>query len=206
MSEALRDAPDVPPVLRAVNVRDPIIELVTTTGSREPAVLIYRSTGVGEGLSAEPDGNATPHVYGLAMRIPPASTPSEEMGLDFPHEIWRTSTRVDADRSSAMAWIMAIAHRRAVDRLRSGRDTTSPPPDGPVLALGRRARRHASQAILDQASVCDDAAQVGEALARLNPEQREALELAYLDGDVPAPSADPISIPSPIVTTGSREV
>jgi hypothetical protein len=53
MSEALRDPPDAPPRLRAVNVRDPIIELVTTTGCRERAMLIYRSAAVDEGAGAE---------------------------------------------------------------------------------------------------------------------------------------------------------
>ncbi len=148
-------------------------------------MLIYRSAAVDEGAGAELGAAAATRVYGLAVRILPAPTGAEEVGLDSAHEIWRTSTRFDADRSSAMAWIMAIAHRRAVDRLRSARDTTAPPPPQvPVRALGRRARRHASQARHDQATICLDAAQVGEALARLNPEQREALELAYLDGYV----------------------
>jgi RNA polymerase sigma-70 factor (ECF subfamily) len=191
MSEALRDAPDAPPSLHAVSEPDPIIELVTTTGSRELARLIYRSAVVDDGASAEPDAATTPRVYGLAVRIPPTPSPAEDVGQASVHEIWRTSTRFDADRSSAMAWIMAIAHRRAVDRLRSARDTTSPPPQRPVRALGRRARRHAGLARYDQATICDEATQVSDALARLDPEQREALELAYLDGYV-APHPPPI--------------
>jgi RNA polymerase sigma-70 factor (ECF subfamily) len=193
MSEALQDVPDAPPGLRVVSGHDPVIELVTTTGSRELAVLIYRSAVVDEGASGEPDAATAPRVYGLAVRIPPTPSPVEEVGQDSAHEIWRTSTRFDADRSSAMAWIMAIAHRRAVDRLRSARDTTSPPPPRPVLALGRRARRHASLASHDRATICDEATQVSDALARLDPEQREALELAYFDGYV-APEPTPIHL------------
>ena len=58
-------------------------------------------------------------MYGLAVRILEAPFEAEEVARDPYLEVWRTSTSFDADRNSSMAWIMAIAHRRAVDRLRS---------------------------------------------------------------------------------------
>jgi RNA polymerase sigma-70 factor (ECF subfamily) len=38
---------------------------------------------------------------------------------EVPVEVWRTSSRFDASKGSATSWIFTIAHRRAVDRVRS---------------------------------------------------------------------------------------
>ena len=34
-------------------------------------------------------------------------------------EVWRNASRFDSAKGSAPAWVMTIAHRRAVDRVRS---------------------------------------------------------------------------------------
>jgi RNA polymerase sigma-70 factor (ECF subfamily) len=184
MSRAVSDVPDdrsgsVP----AVSELGTIVELVSTTGAREPAVLIYRSAALDDTAFAPRETSST-RVYGLAVRI--GLSPTAAMGVagEPCTEVWRTSTRFDADRSSAMAWIMAIAHRRAVDRLRSAGATTSQPAPAPALALGRRARRHAHQ---DRDSRNDlathaEVAQVRRALALLDPARREELELVYFEG------------------------
>jgi RNA polymerase sigma-70 factor (ECF subfamily) len=178
-----------------------VIELVSTTGARDLAVLIYQSAELDDTAFA-PHEAASARVYGLAVRIAPSPTPAMEVVGDSGTEVWRVSTRFDADRNSAIAWIMAIAHRRAVDRLRSTCDTP-PSPLTPLQPLGRRARRHAHQdrhARHDQATHAE-AAQVREALARLSPDQREALELAYFERYSDAQSADLATIMSTIVTT-----
>ena len=166
------DAPDAPSSLRTVNARGPLIELVTSTGSREPAVLIYRSAGADETAFAALYDATAPRVYGLAVRI-------LEVAQDPYLEVWRTSTSFDADRNSSMAWIMAIAHRRAVDRLRSPHVATQPARGAPIRPVGRRAARNARR---QDRATSTEGNQVREALDRLDPEQREALELAHFDG------------------------
>ena len=118
-------------------------------------------------------------MYGLAVRVRQAPIEADEAARDPYVEVWRTSTSFNADRGSAMAWIMAIAHRRAVDRLRSDHGATQPPPAGSLRPLGRRAARTARRRGQATSTGGD---QVREALCRLSPEQRDALELAHFDG------------------------
>ena len=61
----------------------------------------------------------TPSVFGLVRRILRNPAQSEEVTQEVMVDVWRTATRYDAGRGSAHAWILTIAHRRAVDRVRS---------------------------------------------------------------------------------------
>ena len=181
MSRGPGDVQDATGSRQVASSRGPCIELVSTTGVRDVAELVYRSADLDETAFA-PLEPTSARAYGLAVRIVPDAETAMVV-LTSCHEVWRSSTRFDADRSSPIAWIMAIAHRRAVDRLRSSRDTTSPAPFTPLPSLGRRARRNAHQdrhARQDRATHAE-AVQVREALTRLDPDEREALELVYFE-------------------------
>src|SRR5262249_6542503 len=58
-------------------------------------------------------------VYGVARRILRDPAQSEEVAQEALLEIWRTASRFDPAKGSPAAWAMTIAHRRAVDRVRS---------------------------------------------------------------------------------------
>src|SRR6266567_8061431 len=55
-------------------------------------------------------------VYGVARKVLRDPAQSEEVAQEVMLDVWRTASRFDADRGSAVAWVMTIAHRRAVDR------------------------------------------------------------------------------------------
>src|SRR5262249_5594260 len=58
-------------------------------------------------------------VYGLVRRIVKDPAQSEEVTQEVLLDVWRTASRFDPGEGSARSWLMTLAHRRAVDRVRS---------------------------------------------------------------------------------------
>src|SRR6266516_1722912 len=76
-----------------------------------------------------------------------------------------------------MTWIMTLAHRRAVDRVRSGR-AAAPRQDRAGRAEIAPAADQVAEAVLDRL----DRQQVRDCLGRLTGAQRESVTLAYYGG------------------------
>ena len=116
-------------------------------------------------------------AYGLALRVVRDPAQAEEVTQEAYLDIWRTASRFDPDRGSALSWVLTIVHRKAVDRVRSAeaasrRDVTYHQENQPV--------EHDSTAEAAEASL--EARRVRGALQNLTEVQREALELAYFGG------------------------
>jgi RNA polymerase sigma-70 factor, ECF subfamily len=119
----------------------------------------------------------TPSVFGLVRRILRNPAQSEEVTQEVMVDVWRTATRYDAGRGSAHAWILTIAHRRAVDRVRSEQAAA----DRTELAGIRSAEVDFDQ-VADTVSTRLEAEQVRRCLGALTELQRESIELAYYNG------------------------
>lgn len=116
-------------------------------------------------------------VFGLVTRVLRDPGYSEETTQDVYLQVWRSADTYDPSAGSALAWLMTLAHRRAVDRVRSeqaasaresryGASTVEPPAD------------HVAEAVITR----DERRQVAECLGSLTDVQREAINLAYYDG------------------------
>ena len=139
-------------------------------------------------------------VFGLAVRVVRDPAQAEEVVQEAFLEVWRTSSRFDPDRGSALSWLMTICHRKAVDRVRSAeaatrRDTTY---------------QHQNQTIdhdatADAAQASMEAKRVRGALAGLTPVQREAIELAYFGGYTHTEVAGILDLPVGTAKTRIRD-
>src|SRR6202042_264866 len=58
-------------------------------------------------------------VFGLVVRVLRDAGYSEETTQEIYLEVWRTAGAFDSAKGSALSWLMTMAHRRAIDRVRS---------------------------------------------------------------------------------------
>jgi RNA polymerase sigma-70 factor, ECF subfamily len=176
------------------------------------------TTGPGAGLPADPDGlmglvakgNAeafealydlmSPRVYGVVRKVLRDPAQSEEVAQDVLVEVWRTAPRYDRSRGSARAYILTMAHRRAVDRVRSEQASR----DREVRA-GRADPQRPFDRVADEVEHRAEAAQVRAALDQLTDVQREAIELAYYGGNTYREVAALLDAPLGTVKTRMRD-
>ncbi|SDI84692.1 RNA polymerase sigma-70 factor, ECF subfamily [Actinokineospora alba] len=116
-------------------------------------------------------------VFGLVRRVVRDPAQSEEVTQEVMLELWRTAARFAPDRGSAMTWVMTLAHRRAVDRVRSAQSAT----DREDKAFRRETTRPFDE-VAEQVSTRLEYEQVRRCLASLTDLQRESVELAYYRG------------------------
>ncbi len=139
-------------------------------------------------------------VFGIVLRVLRDRAQAEEVAQEVFLEAWRTSTRYDPKQGTPSAWINTIAHRRAVDRVRSVERST------------QRDLRHAesenTSAVPDVSEIVvarDEGGRVRRALATLPEAQRTALSMAYFDGRTQREVAELLGVPLGTVKTRMRD-
>lgn len=116
-------------------------------------------------------------VLGIATTVVRNRALAEEVAQDVLVEVWRTSSRFQPDRGSARGWIMTIAHRRAVDKVR--REQADSDREDRV---GRRDEDRPYDHVADEVEANVEREQVRRCLDSLTDLQRESVALAYYDG------------------------
>ncbi|MET8979969.1 sigma-70 family RNA polymerase sigma factor [Streptomyces sp. NPDC004539] len=139
-------------------------------------------------------------VLGVVRAVVRDRAQSEEVAQEVLVEVWRTAPRYRPDRGTAINWILTLAHRRAVDRVRS------------VEAAVAREHR---AALLDRVREYDEVVehvearlereQVRRCLRTLTELQHQAVDLAYYRGLTYREVAEALSLPLGTVKTRLRD-
>jgi len=141
-----------------------------------------------------------PRVLGLITRLLRDRSQSEEVAQEVFLEVWQTATRFDPNKGQAATWILTMAHRRAVDRVRASqasrnRDTK----------IGIRDFQPEYDNVAESVEVRIEHERVEKAMLRLTELQRQAVTLAYYGGYSHSEVAEMLSIPVGTVKTRLRD-
>jgi RNA polymerase sigma-70 factor, ECF subfamily len=114
-------------------------------------------------------------AYGVIRRVLRDPAQSEEVTQEVLLEVWRTASRFDPAHGSAATWVLTIAHRRAIDRVRS------------AAAAAEREQKTAEipaprDEVVDAVEARLDRERVQRCLGTLTGIQRESITLAYYGG------------------------
>ena len=170
-----------------------------TAGDRV-AELLVRVAGGDQASFAELYDLLSSRVFGLILRVLVNRSQSEEVLQEVFLEIWQSASRFAPNRGQGRTWVLTIAHRRAVDRVRASQSST----DRDVRA-GIRDIGVAHDSVAEQVELSIEGERVVAALGTLPDPQREALVLSYYGGYSQSEIAVLIGAPLGTIKTRMRD-
>ena len=142
----------------------------------------------------------SPRVFGLIKRLLRDHAQSEEVTQEVFLEIWQSATRFDPNKGGATTWILTMAHRRAVDRVRSSQSSRDR-----VTRIGIRDHKVDYDNVSETIEIRIEHERVEKAMTRLTELQRQAVSLAYYGGYSHSEVAEMLSVPIGTVKTRLRD-
>jgi RNA polymerase sigma-70 factor (ECF subfamily) len=170
------------------------------TSAGELAELLQRSSRGDEAAFAAVYDATSSRAYGLALRVVRNPAQAEEVVQEAYLDAWRSSSRYEPSRGSALGWLLTIVHRKAVDRVRSAeaasqRDAT----------YHRETQQVEHDQTAESAHASLEAQRVRGAVATLTAVQREAVELAFFGGYTHTEVATMLDVPVGTAKTRIRD-
>ncbi|MCW3492023.1 ECF RNA polymerase sigma factor SigK [Microbacterium sp. SSM24] len=139
-------------------------------------------------------------VFGLILRVLVDRAQSEEVLQEVFLEVWQSASRFAPNRGQGRSWVLTIAHRRAVDRVRSAQASTDRD-----VRVGFRDLDVAHDGVAEQVELRIEGEKVTAALTALPDVQREALTLAYFGGYSQSEIAALVGAPLGTIKTRMRD-
>jgi len=139
-------------------------------------------------------------VLGVARRVVVDPAQAEEVAQEALVEVWQSAHRFDRDRGRASAWVLTVAHRRAVDRVRSAQATSER-----ETRLARLNHAPAYDQVSEAVEARLERERVHQALRSLTDLQRESVRLAYYGGLTHREVAEHLGVPLGTVKARLRD-
>jgi RNA polymerase sigma-70 factor (ECF subfamily) len=142
----------------------------------------------------------SPRVFGLIRRLLVDYSQSEEVTQEVFLEIWQSASRYEPSKGGASTWILTMAHRRAVDRIRASQSSRDRD-----VKIGIRDYVAEYDNVSETVEVSIEHERVKEAMTQLTELQRQAVTLAYYGGYSHSEVAKLLSVPIGTVKTRLRD-
>lgn len=141
-----------------------------------------------------------PRVHGLVRRLLIDPAQSEEVTQDVFLQVWQQASRFDPAKGRAIGWVLTMAHRRAVDRIRASQASRARD-----LAVGIRDIEDPHDVVAEHVENTMEHQRVLRAMTTITNKQREAITLAYTHGLTLAEIAARLDTPIGTVKTRLRD-
>lgn len=142
----------------------------------------------------------SPRVFGMVRRVLQNPAQSEEVTQEVMIEVWRLAARYEAGRGSVISWIMTMAHRRAIDRVRAEQSSVNRD-----FAVGSQSIDTDFDQVTDSVIGQLEAERVRRCLGSLTGLQRESITLAYYGGHTYAEVAILLDAKLPTIKARMRD-
>ena len=168
--------------------------------SAQPDALLHRVARGDQAAFGDLYDLTAPRVLGMVLRLVIDRAQSEEVTQEVFLEIWQSASRFDPNKGKAMTWVLTMARRRAIDRIRSSqaardRDTR----------IGVRDFQAEYDDVAESAELRIEGKKVDAAMRELSDAQRLVISLAYYGGQSHSEIADNLGVPIGTVKTRLRD-
>ena len=164
------------------------------------AELLVRTAASDSAAFADLYDGTSSRVYGMVLRVLRDPGYAEETTQDVYLHVWRSASSFDPDKGSALSWLMMLAHRRAVDRVRSEQSHSTR--EG---VYGMRNQTREFDDVSDEVWRRFERQSVLDCLDSLTETQRESVALAYYGGRTYRDVAAHLEVGLPTVKSRIRD-
>lgn len=131
-------------------------------GDRQAFAVLYQATSA--------------KLYGVVLRILKRRDIADEVVQETYVRIWNSASTFDPARASPITWMVTIARNRALDEVRRAVPVSlDAAPEALEVADG-------NMLALERLEIASDLARLAACIDGLDPERRDIVKLAYLDG------------------------
>ncbi|MBT2403140.1 ECF RNA polymerase sigma factor SigK [Streptomyces sp. ISL-87] len=139
-------------------------------------------------------------VFGIVVKVVRDRAQSEEVAQEVMIDLWRQAARYRPEQGSVTAWAATVAHRRAVDRVRSAQAATNRDHH-----QATREQQRPFDEVAEQVEIRLESEQVRRCMHGLTELQRQAVTLAYYQGLTYREVAETLRTPLPTIKTRMRD-